>query len=369
MIQLTKALVTKALVTKKLRTSHQIEPPDFTRRPGVIRLTDRLRSCGISFRYIGGAVRDHLLGRAVGDLDLAVRTSADDLVLQLRQFGFKCLTHGLSHGVVTVQIDGTGFDLACLRRDLQGLGRHAITEPCDDWLTDAARRDFTVNALALDEHHHLFDYHGGLADLGQKRLRFIGVAEQRIAEDYLRILRYFRLAGELGWDCAPCPEVMEAIMVHRNGLLQLSPARIGAELLRLLAVPDPCPIISQMGALELWPLLGGALMPTKLNEGALGRFLETEPKCDELDWWMAGRIYALFGKASLDLRRHWAWPCGIDEKLVVLDRELILLHRQPNRIAGKLPGMVALSEMVALSLWQARHHDLNKSLQKASQHV
>ena len=152
-------------------------------------------------RLVGGAVRDTLLGLVVKDVDLATRWKPEEVVERLQAAGIKAVPTGIDHGTITAVTDDGPIEITTLRRDVSTDGRRATIAFSDDWQEDAARRDFTINALFADPATlEISDYFGGLADLEARRIRFIGSPEQRIAEDYLRVMRYFRFLARFGQD-------------------------------------------------------------------------------------------------------------------------------------------------------------------------
>lgn len=197
-------------------------------------------------RYVGGAVRDELLGLRVNDVDLATRIPPDEVIRRLEKAKIKAVPTGIDHGTVTAISDGHVFEVTTLRRDVSTDGRRATVAFTDDWKEDAARRDFTINALSADPlTGELFDYFGGLSDLENRHIRFIGDPLQRIAEDHLRILRFFRFharfdAGE------PDGPALEACSARANDLMALSRERVADELLKLLAIADPSRTVTIM---------------------------------------------------------------------------------------------------------------------------
>jgi poly(A) polymerase len=197
-------------------------------------------------RYVGGAIRDDLLGLPVSDIDLATRIPPDEVIQRLEAARIKAVPTGIEHGTITAVSDGHPFEITTLRRDVSTDGRRATVAFTDDWKEDAARRDFTINALSADPvTGELFDYFGGLADLERRHIRFIGDPLQRIAEDHLRILRFFRFharfdAGE------PDAAALQACAARANDLMALSRERIADELLKLLEVADPSPTVAIM---------------------------------------------------------------------------------------------------------------------------
>ena len=196
-------------------------------------------------RIVGGAVRDAVAGREVADVDLATPRRPEDVVAALRAAGLKAAPTGLDHGTVTAIAQHRGFEVTTLRRDVQTDGRHAVVVFTEDFAVDAARRDFTMNAMSMAADGCVFDYFGGIADLRAGRVRFVGDAATRIAEDYLRILRFFRFHARYGAD-APDAEAVAAIRAGVPGLARLSAERIWSELKRILVTPDPCAAVALM---------------------------------------------------------------------------------------------------------------------------
>ena len=187
-------------------------------------------------RAVGGAVRDTLLGRPVREVDMATTASPDRVMELAGAAGLKTVPTGLSHGTVTVIADGRPFEVTTLRKDVETFGRHAKVAFTEDWAEDASRRDFTINALYASPDGELFDPLNAVEDLAALRLRFIGDARQRIREDYLRILRFFRLGAELEIATYE-PESLGACLKERAGLDGLSAERVHTELVRLLIAP------------------------------------------------------------------------------------------------------------------------------------
>lgn len=197
-------------------------------------------------RYVGGAVRDDLLGLTVSDIDLATRIPPNEVMERLELARIKAVPTGIDHGTITAVSDAQPFEVTTLRRDVSTDGRRATVAFTDDWQEDAARRDFTINALSADPcTGELFDYFGGLADLERRHVRFIGDPLQRIAEDHLRILRFFRFHARFG-EGAPDAAALQACTVRANDLMALSRERIADELLKLLGMPDPSNTIAIM---------------------------------------------------------------------------------------------------------------------------
>ncbi|MFP5328891.1 MAG: CCA tRNA nucleotidyltransferase [Alphaproteobacteria bacterium] len=224
----------------------RIDPKHWRRRRGMAKLLKALGSDEGLTRYVGGAVRDGLLGLPVSDVDLATRLKPEEVVERLQVAGLKAVPTGFDHGTVTAVSDGHPYEVTTLRRDVETFGRRAKVSYTDDWREDAARRDFTINALMADpESGEIFDYFGGLDDLEQRHVRFIGDPYERIAEDHLRILRFFRFHARFGAG-KPDEAALEACAARSNDLMALSRERIADELLKLLAVDDPCPTVRVM---------------------------------------------------------------------------------------------------------------------------
>lgn len=197
-------------------------------------------------RIVGGAVRDSLLGLEVSDVDLATTLLPDMVIDRLEAARIKAVPTGLDHGTVTAVASGRNYEITTLRRDVATDGRRATVAFSTDWQEDAARRDFTINALYADpQSGEIFDYFGGLHDLQAGIVRFIGDADQRIAEDFLRILRYFRFFARFGRGPAD-DEAIRACARGAHGLTALSRERIAQELTRLLLLADPAQSIDLM---------------------------------------------------------------------------------------------------------------------------
>jgi len=223
----------------------RIAPQPWMTMAETRRVVAALQARGTSVRYVGGCVRDALAGRPVKDVDLATPDPPDQVVLLLNAAGIKVVPTGLAHGTVTAVANGRPFEITTLRRDVETDGRRAKVAFTDDWVADAARRDFTMNALSASPDGALHDPFGGVADLAAGRVRFVGDAQQRIREDVLRILRFFRFHASHGRG-APDPAGLAACATLASLLPTLSAERIQAELLRLLETPDPAPVTAIM---------------------------------------------------------------------------------------------------------------------------
>ena len=223
-------------------------------RTGLAALLDALDVEQGCVRYVGGAVRDTLLGIDVHDVDLATQFAPDDVLARLSAAGIKAIPTGLAHGTITGVLPDGPIGITTLRCDVATDGRHATIAYTDDWQVDAARRDFTINALSCDPiTREIFDYFGGFADLSAGRVAFIGDPLTRIAEDHLRILRFFRFQGRFGRG-APDQSALTACAARANDLMALSRERIADELLKILGLPNPLPVLDLM-------LKNGILVP------------------------------------------------------------------------------------------------------------
>ncbi|WP_299177211.1 CCA tRNA nucleotidyltransferase [uncultured Brevundimonas sp.] len=197
-------------------------------------------------RFVGGCVRNSLLGRPVDDIDIATRLRPEQTMAALKTAGLKAVPTGLEHGTVTGVSERKPYEITTLRRDVETDGRRAVVAFTEDWAEDAARRDFRLNALYADAAGTVFDpTGGGLADAAEGRIVFVGEAETRIREDYLRILRFFRFQAWYGRG-EPDATGLAACAALKSGMARLSAERVSKELLKLLAAPDPRPAVRAM---------------------------------------------------------------------------------------------------------------------------
>ncbi len=226
----------------------RIPPPAFLSEPAPAAVLAALPGA----RAVGGCVRDALAGLAVNDVDVAAPLPPRDIAARLRAAGLKVFETGLDHGTVTAVLRKQPVEVTALRRDVRTDGRHAEVEWTTDWLEDAARRDFTINAMSLAADGRLWDYFGGREDLARGVVRFVGDPATRLREDYLRALRFFRFHARFGRG-APDEAAAAAIRAAVPGLARLSAERVWMELKRLLALPDPLPalrLMRELGVLE-----------------------------------------------------------------------------------------------------------------------
>lgn len=218
-----------------------IARPPFLEAPAVAAVLAALPGS----RAVGGCVRDALARRANADVDIAAPLPPEDIATRLRDAGLKVFETGLSHGTVTAVLDHAPVEVTALRRDVLTDGRHAMVEWTTDWREDASRRDFTINAMSLAPDGALFDYFTGREDLAAGRVRFVGDPDTRLAEDYLRALRFFRFQARYGAG-APDAAAVAAIRRAVPGLARLSAERVWMELKRILSVPDPVAAVDLM---------------------------------------------------------------------------------------------------------------------------
>ena len=222
-----------------------LPPAAWRNREGLARLCSVLGGREGKARFVGGAVRDTLLGLDVADIDIATTHSPERVIALLKGNDIKAVPTGIAHGTVTAVLPGGPVEVTTLRCDIATDGRHATVAFTDDWREDAARRDFTMNALYADPvTGAIFDYFGGLDDLEARRVRFIGDPLQRIAEDHLRILRFFRFQARFGEEADPAG--LDACATRANDLMALSRERIATELMKLLVAADAVRVVALM---------------------------------------------------------------------------------------------------------------------------
>ncbi len=252
-------------------TSVSLVDAPFLRDRKLAQVFAALDGRGEELRVVGGAVRDALLGAAGLDVDLATTATPDETMRRAKLAGLRVVPTGFEHGTVTVIVEGRPFEVTTLREDIQTDGRHAKVRFGRDFAADALRRDFTINALSADQSGRVYDYTDGLGDIARRKVRFIGVARQRIREDYLRIIRFFRFQAAYGAGDID-REGLEAAIAERAGLENLSRERIGAEMLKMMRASRVAAVAQAMSdAGILGQLAGGVTFPARL-----GAFLRVE---------------------------------------------------------------------------------------------
>lgn len=280
--------------------------------------------------FVGGCVRNALLGLAVGDVDVATVLEPPEVVRRLEAAGLKAVPTGLAHGTVTGVAQGRGFEITTLRRDLETDGRHARVGFTQDWAEDARRRDFTINTLLADEDGAIYDPLGcGLEDLGRRRVVFVGEAAARIAEDYLRILRFFRFYGAYGAG-APDPAALAACRDAAGHLDELSHERVTQETLKILALDRAAPVLALMAEHKI---LGD--LPHKNYQEKSLEFLCKLQKQNDM-FFLPARIALLCGMEVAQLQR--------------LEKRLVLSGRQKAAVMGCIEAFLALENGFIKSL-------------------
>ncbi len=247
----------------------------------IARLLTLLDRDGEEARVVGGAVRNALMELPVGEIDVATTAVPQEVVRRVEAAGFKAKPTGIEHGTVTAIIDGRPFEVTTLRQDVETFGRKAKVAFGRDWKADAQRRDFTINALSVSADGEIYDYVGGLADIAAQRVLFIGDPGQRIAEDYLRILRFFRFHAWYG-NGAPDAAGLHACIAARSGLDTLSRERVRMEMLKLLLAPHATPTLAVMAeAGILGTVLGGVpLLASFENTAKAEAGIDAAPELD-----------------------------------------------------------------------------------------
>ncbi len=312
---------------------------DWFEKPALKRIFALLNADGGEVRIVGGAVRNALMDLPVVDVDLATTLTPDVVVARAKAAGIKAVPTGIEHGTVTLVIDGEGFEVTTLRRDVETNGRHAQVAFGTDWQTDAERRDLTINALYADEKGEIIDLINGLPDIETGTVRFIGDAAMRISEDYLRILRFFRFFAHYG-SGRPDADGLRASARAKDKLGTLSAERVWSELKKLLSARDPSRALlwmRQSGVLteilpetEKWGI--DAIHGLVATEQALGWAVDPMLRLSAILPPDRDRLVALaarlrLSKAEAAYLTHWASAPAADPELkeTALDR---LLYRQ-----------------------------------------
>ncbi|RED48020.1 CCA tRNA nucleotidyltransferase [Aestuariispira insulae] len=240
-------------------TAHQTRLPKqpWMATPETRAVMDCLSNGGGEARFVGGCVRDALLGRAIGDIDIATNLPPEKVQQLLELAGIRCVPTGLKHGTVTAIASHIPYEITTLRRDVETDGRHAVVAFTDDWKEDASRRDFTMNALSMDGEGLITDFFNGVEDAKTGHIRFVGNAKTRLEEDVLRLLRYFRFYAHYGKG-APDAEAIAACQSMAVHLPRLAAERVRVELLKLLAADDPAPSLRLMYSAGVFEMLSAA---------------------------------------------------------------------------------------------------------------
>ena len=304
----------------------KIAPQDWMTRRSTRAVLEALGAGGAPARFVGGCVRDAVAGRPVEDVDIATPEPPDRVTALLEEAGLKAVPTGLKHGTVTAVSGGIPFQITTLRIDVETDGRHARVAFTDDWIADAARRDFTINTLSATPEGDVYDPFGGLEDLARGRVRFVGVARRRIEEDLLRLLRFFRFYAAFGQP-PPNGEALAACREMAPRLAELSAERVREELFRILLGPDPAETIGLMRGERILD----SILPEAGNTGRL-----------RMVAWLETR----------GLKRASVEPDPVRRLAAVLDAgaepsAVAARLRLSNRQAARLAGMAASSFGVA----------------------
>ncbi len=241
----------------------RIAPTAWMSAPETIAVVRALQADGARVRFVGGCVRDTVLERAITDIDIATPDAPEKVMTLLARDYIRAVPTGIAHGTITAVIDHKHFEITTLRVDVESHGRHATIAFTDDWMADAARRDLTFNAMSLAPDGALYDPFNGLADLESGRVRFVGEASQRILEDHLRLLRFFRFYAWFGRGAFD-EDGFAAAKASAHLLPKLSGERVQAEMKKLLAAPEPLKALRGMREC-------GALAHVLPEDGALDR--------------------------------------------------------------------------------------------------
>ena len=331
----------------------RIQPPAFLREPGLASVLAPLPEA----RVVGGAVRDTLAQREVTDIDLATPRTPEQITQALQSANIRAVPTGIEHGTVTAVADGRGYEITTLRRDIETDGRHAVVAFTNDWREDAARRDFTINAMSMARDGAIYDYFGGIADIRAGIVRFVGDPATRIAEDYLRILRFFRFFARYA-SGPPDASAVAAIRAGVPGLAGLSAERVWSELVRILAAPDPRAAIALMTELGVL----AAVLPEGAEPTRLAALIEAGAPQDpllRLAALLSGDAASLAARLRLstaDRDRLLALrvgpvprPADDDAQLrrLLADNDAALLIDRAWLAGGNAPGWAALRQRLA----------------------
>ena len=249
--------------------------------PAVQQVFASLGAPDVDVRFVGGCVRNSVLGREVGEIDIATPERPEKVLQRLAAADLKAVPTGLDHGTITAVVRGTPFEITTLRRDTACDGRHADVEFTADWHEDSRRRDFTMNAMSLRDDGTLFDDHGGVEDAKAGRLQFVGNPADRIKEDYLRILRLFRLFAWYGRGALD-DNVLSACRANVQGLGKLSAERVQQEISKLFSAPNPGPAVMAMCECDVLEVI----LPEANEPSVLSNLLnlEAEAPAFSFDW-------------------------------------------------------------------------------------
>ena len=298
-------------------TPSRLDPAqhDWMTAPATRKVMAALKAAGQGeSRFVGGAIRNTLLGKPVADIDIATQLDPDQVIAAARAAGLKPVPTGKAHGTITIVCDGKPFEVTSLRRDVATDGRRAVVAFTQDWAEDAQRRDFRLNALYADTDGVIHDPTGGLDDVAARRFVFVGDAEARIREDYLRILRLFRFEAWYGGG-SPDPQALAAVRKHADGLNKLSAERVWSEFKKLLAAPDPLAAIKVMRDFGLLDLILGVNGSLRVLGGIIAQDVD-------------------YGLAPDSMLRFAALADGGPERIRTMAAKLKMSNAETRRLEG-----------------------------------
>ncbi len=313
---------------------------DWLAQAAVRRIFAALGGQGHETRIIGGAVRNALMGGSVGEIDFATTATPGEVAALAAAAGLKTVPTGVDHGTLTVVVEGRGYEVTTLREDIETDGRHATVRFGSDWTADAMRRDFTVNALSVTADGTVHDPVGGYADILARRIRFIGDADRRIAEDRLRVLRFLRFNAEYGTGGVDRDGLSAAIRA-RDGLRMLSGERIGNEMRRLIVAPRA---VEMIGIMQ--------------DTGILGVVLAGVGYVDQFARFV--RFEAVVGAAPQVAPRLAVLATRIDEDVERVTRRLRLANAERDRMLAALAARPAFSRLPGMRAARATLYRLRQ---------
>ena len=355
-----------------MKPTQTISPPDWMTAPQTRAVMAALNDEGVprdegvphderapQTMFVGGAVRNALLGKPVADIDLATLYTPPQVMERLKSAGIRYIPTGIDHGTVTAFIDGRSFEVTTLRRDVETDGRRAVIAFTTDWAEDAARRDFTMNTLLADAQGNIYDPLGqGLADLQAGRVIFVGAPAQRIAEDYLRILRFFRFHALYG--CGdPDAAALAACREAASQIVKLSRERVTQEMMKILGVDDPTPTLMLMFAQGIAKDFEGAAF----NQSLFSAFCRLQNQYASRDVptrlallanMDAGRAAALLMLSNAQIKELRAF--------IYADRDGVSLDERKIRDMVYMHGAAPVKQMLILRMAQEGESDLYRAL-------
>ncbi|WP_448204322.1 CCA tRNA nucleotidyltransferase [Azospirillum sp. sgz302134] len=301
----------------------RLAPQPWMTAPETRAVFAALAAGGADARFVGGCVRDAWLGRKVKDIDIATHAPPERVMELLKAAGLMAIPTGIQHGTVTAVSGKAHYEITTLRRDVETFGRHARVEFTDDWREDAARRDLTMNALSCTAEGLLYDPFGGLADMAAGRVRFVGDPRQRIEEDVLRLLRFFRFHAHYGRG-APDAEALAACTEMAPRLPTLSGERVRGELSRLLTAPNPAAV---------WRLM--------LDHGVMAHLLPEATETEQLDRLV--RLEHDLAEPPESVRRFAAVVATERAGALAVSETLRLSNADRDRLVGLIEPPMAVS--------------------------